>query len=140
MDMREINKNVISEFRANDGSLSGPMEGAPILLLTTTGRHSGNKHTTPAGFIDVEGQLVVAAANGGSDHDPDWYQNIQTDAQVTIEVPGAVIPSLARIATGDERSALLDRLSQSLPGMADHVSATSREIPVVLFSESQQTV
>ena len=84
----------------------------------------------------MEGQLVVAAANGGSDHDPDWYQNIQTDAQVTVEVPGAVIPSLARIATGDERSALLDRLSQTLPGMADHVSATSREIPVVLFSEA----
>ena len=136
MDMREINTGVISEFRANDGKLSGPMEGAPVMLLTTAGRNSGHAHTTPVGFIDVEGRLAVAAANGGSDHDPDWYRNIENDDQVTIEVPGASIPSVATITSGDERSELLQQLTASLPGMADHVSATTREIPVVIFSEA----
>ena len=136
MDMREINKSVISEFRANDGKLSVPMEGAPILLLTTTGRHSGTAHTTPVGFIDADGHLAVAAANGGADHHPDWYRNIETDSQVTIEVPGASIPSIATIATGEERSDLLQRIAESLPGMSDHVSATTREIPVVIFTEA----
>ncbi len=136
MDMREINKGVISEFRANDGQLSGPMEGAPILLLTTTGRSTGEQHTTPVGFIDVGGRLAVAGANGGSDQHPDWYRNIANDHQVTIEVPGASIPSLATIAEGAERAELLERLVDSLPGMSDHVAATSRAIPVVIFTEA----
>ena len=134
MDMREINKGVISEFRANDGRLSGPMEGAPILLLTTTGYRSGKVHTNPVGFIDVDGHLVIAAANGGGDHHPDWYRNIENDNRVTIEVPGASIPSTATIVSGTERVDLLERLAASLPGMSDHVSATTREIPVITFS------
>ncbi len=136
MDMREINKGVISEFRANGGKLSGPMEGAPILLLTTIGRRSGVAHTTPVGFIDAGGHLAVAAANGGSDEHPDWYRNIKSDCEVTIEVPGASIPSIASIATGDERSELLSRIADNLPGMSDHLSATSREIPIVIFREA----
>jgi deazaflavin-dependent oxidoreductase (nitroreductase family) len=135
VDMREMNKGVITEFRANDGNLSGPMEGAPILLLTTIGRSSGNAHTTPVGFVDADGRLAVAAANGGSDHHPDWYRNIESDGHVTVEVPGASIPSVATIATGADRTDLLEQLAASLPGMSDHVSATTREIPVVVFTE-----
>ncbi len=136
MNMREINKGVISEFRANEGKLSGPMEGAPIMLLTTTGRHSGTAHTTPVGFIDADGRLVAAAANGGSDDHPDWYRNIEMDRHVTIEVPGASIPSIADIASGDERNDLLARVTESLPGMSDHLSATTREIPIVIFRQA----
>ena len=140
MDMKEINMGVISEFRANDGRLSGPMEGAPILLLTTTGRHSGKAHTSPAGFIDDHGRLVVAAANGGADHHPDWYRNIEANSGVTIEVPGASILAIATITTGTERTDLLEQLAASLPGMSDHVSATAREIPVVTFIEANQRI
>ena len=136
MDMREINKGIVSEFRTNDGRLSGPMEGAPILLLTTTGRNSGNAHTTPIGFIDAGGRLAVAAANGGSDQHPDWYRNIESNNQVMIEVPGASIPSMAVVATGAERSELLQQLGKCLPGMADHIAATTREIPVVILIEA----
>ncbi len=136
MDMREINKAVIGEFRSNDGQLSGPMEGAPILLLTTRGRSTGERHTTPVGFIDAGGRLAVAAANGGSEQHPDWYLNIQSNLQVNIEVPGASIPSIATIAEGTERAELLDRLVEGLPGMSDHVAVTSREIPVVIFTEA----
>lgn len=137
MDMREINKGVIGEFRANGGKLSGPLEGAPVLLLTTTGRSSGKLHTTPVGFIDVGGRLAVAAANGGSDHDPDWYRNLTVSNKVTVEVPGASIPSIATVAEGQERSDILRELVESLPGMTDHVSSTSREIPVVILTEAR---
>jgi deazaflavin-dependent oxidoreductase (nitroreductase family) len=137
MDMREINKGVIAEFRQNDGKLSGPMEGAPILLLTTTGRISGGSHTTPVGFIDAGGRIAVVAANGGSDEHPDWYLNIEQRNEVTIEVPGAAIPSIAVVADGSEREDLLRTLAESLPGMSDHISATSRQVPVVIFSEAK---
>ncbi len=136
MDMRAINEGVITEFRTNDGILSGPMEGAPILLLTTTGRVTGTAHTTPVGFVDAAGRIAVAAANGGSDVHPDWYQNIESNGQAIVEVPGASISSTATIATGAERAELLDQLAATLPGMSDHVSATTREIPVVIFSEA----
>ena len=137
MDMREINTGVINEFRERDGKLSGPMEGAPILLLTTSGRRSGAAHTTPDGFIDAGGRLAVAAANGGSDQHPDWFRNIEADGQVTIEVPGASIPSTATVTSGAERSDLLHQLSETLPGMADHMAATTRDIPVVIFTEAR---
>lgn len=133
--MKAINESVISEFRENEGRLSGPMEGAPILLLTTTGRISGEAHTTPIGFIDAGGRLAVAAANGGSDEHPDWLRNIQYNDGVTIEIGGRTIPSRAVVAEGPERSDLLSKLVEALPGMSDHVSATSRAIPVVVLSE-----
>ena len=90
------------------------------------------------GFIDADGRLAVAAANGGSDHHPDWYHNIGSDDRVTIEVPGAKIPSIATIAAGAERSDLLRRIAECLPGMPDHLSATTREIPVVIFDRADQ--
>ena len=136
MDMREINEGVISEFRANDGKLTGPMGGAPILLLTTTGRSSGKARTTPVGFVDAGGRLAIAAANGGSDQDPDWYRNIENDDHVTIEIPGASIQALAVVAAGTERRELLQQLIETLPGMADHASSTTREIPVILLTEA----
>ncbi len=136
MDMRAINAGVIEEFRANDGELTGPMAGAPILLLTTTGRRSGNEHTTPVGFVDAGGRLVIAAANGGSDAHPDWFLNLERDPSVTIEVPGATIRSRATVASEPERSELLARLGRELPGMSDHIDASLREIPVVILTEA----
>ena len=134
-DMKEMNQAVITEFRANKGALSGPMEGAPILLLTTTGRRSGTRHTTPVGFIDADGRLAIAAANGGADHDPDWFRNLMQDSNVTIEVSGANIPSLAIVTEGEERALLLEQLTASLPGMSDHVRGTHRQIPVIVLTE-----
>ena len=134
MDMREINDGVIEEFRANEGRLSGPMAGAPILLLTTTGRRTGATHTTPVGFVDIGGGLAIAAANGGAADHPDWYLNIEHDGEVTIEVPGATIPSVAAVADEPLRTELLEQLAARLPGMAEHVANSGREIPVVVLT------
>lgn len=138
-DMRKINQHVISEFRANDGRLSGPMEGAPILLLTTKGNKTGAEHTTPVGFIDAGGRLAIAGSNGGADTEPDWIRNIRAqgpEASVTIEVPGAAITAKAELVADPERSELLDQMASTLPGMSDHLAATARAIPVVLLTEA----
>ncbi len=136
MDMREINAGVIAEFRKNDGVLSGPMEGAPILLLTTVGRRSGKPHTTPVGYIDANGHLAAAAANGGSDNHPDWFLNLQHDASVLVELPGVTIASVAEVAEEPLRDELLNVFAASLPGMSDHLEASAREVPVVIFREA----
>lgn len=134
-DMTELNQAVITEFRANDGKLSGPMEGAPILLLTTTGRRTGQRYTTPLGFIDADGRLAIAAANGGADHDPDWFRNLVGNDDATIEVPGAAMAVDATVTAGEERTALLEQLAVALPGMSDYIGGTDREIPVVVLTE-----
>jgi len=104
--------------------------------LTTTGRFSCEPHTTPVGFIDAGGRLVVAAANGGSEQHPDWYPNVHANNQVTVEVPGASVSSAAMIAEEPDRSELLQQLVRSLPGMSDHLSAASRDIPVIILTEN----
>lgn len=137
-DMREINRHVIAEFRANEGRLSGPMKGAPVLLLTTKGNKSGTDHTTPVGFIDDDGRLVIAGSNGGADQDPDWIHNIRSQgpaACVTIEVPGATIEAAAKFVQDPERNELLGQMAKALPGMSDHLSATDRSIPIVILTE-----
>ncbi len=134
-DMRQLNADVINQFRANAGVLSGPMAGAPILLATTTGRRSGNRFTTPLGFIDDDGSVVVAAANGGADQHPQWYQNLMADPQLTVEIGAASIEATAATAEGPERDRLMAALCQTLPGMADYVAATDRHIPVVRLTE-----
>lgn len=134
-DMKTINAQVIRDFRENDGELTGPMAGAPILLLTTTGRETGKPHTTPVGFLEADGRLVVAAANGGSPSHPDWYRNLRKDSTVTIEVMGRTIPATAAVVSGPERTDLLDKLSRTLPGMSDHIEATERDIPVIAMTE-----
>ena len=111
------------------------MEGAPILLLTTTGRSSGQPYTTPVGFIDADGRLAIAAANGGADQDPDWFRNLVHRDDVTIEVPGATIRARAVVTVGTERTTLLERLAGALPGMSEHITGTDREIPVVVLTE-----
>lgn len=133
VDMQEINRQVIEEFRSNDGQLSGPMQGAPVLLLTTTGRRSGASHTTPVGYIDIGGRLAVAASNGGSDQVPDWFLNLGASDRVRVELPGATIDSIAKTTTSAERLKLLDQMVTQLPGMADHLAATDREVPVVIL-------
>lgn len=135
--MRQINHRVIEEFRTNDGALSGPMAGAPVLLLTTIGRQSGCEHTTPVGFVDDGGRLVIAAANGGADHHPDWYGNLLADPAVTVEVPGATIGARALAADGEDRLRLLAALTAALPGLAEHVADTDREVPVVILTEER---
>lgn len=135
-DMREINAKVIADFRANHGALSGPMEGAPVLLLTTIGRRSGEAHTTPVGFIDAGGRLAIAAANGGADNHPDWYYNVLAHPAVTIEIPGATIEAVAETVDGVERDELLNTMAAALPGMVEHRAGTSREIPILVLRES----
>lgn len=66
----DFNKQVIDEFRANNGQVGGHFEGARLLLLTTTGARSGKPHTTPLAYLPdgVERMLVIGSAGGAPNH------------------------------------------------------------------------
>ncbi len=133
MDIQETNRRVIEQFRAG-GEIDG-MQRSRLLLLTTTGRRSGQARTTPMMFHREDGRLFVIASNIGAAADPMWCLNLRADPQVSVEVgdqDGAKVAATAEILHGEERARLWQHLTDTYPFFADHAKAAApREIPVV---------
>lgn len=128
-DMLAFNKAVIAEHRANGGRLSGAMEGRTVLLLTTTGRRSGEQRTTVLGYGRHEDGLVVIASNNAAPSPPAWYHNLLADPNATVEVGPEKFRVRARTAGPDER----DELGKVVPYLASQQKRTAREIPIVVL-------
>lgn len=128
-DMKAFNKAVIAEHRANGGKLSGPMEGRTVLLLTTTGRRSGEERTIVLGYGRHGDGYVVIASNNGAASDPAWYQNLFADPNATLEVGPEKFRVRARTARPDER----EELAKVVPYLERQQKLTAREIPLVVF-------
>lgn len=129
-----FNQRIIDEFRANDGRVGGPFEGAPVLLLHTTGAKSGRERVNPMMYRDLgDGRLAVFASKAGADTNPDWFHNVIAQPAVTAEIGTTVRSFRAHAATGDEREPIWTAQKQDYPGFADYEAATSREIPVVVL-------
>lgn len=132
-EMLAINVNVIEEFRANGGKVSGMFANEPLLLLTTTGAKSGEKRTNPLVHTLDGDRVVVIASFGGAPTHPAWFLNIQANPEVTIELPGESFTSKAVIPEGEERRRIYDQHAAQMPRFADYQAMTTREIPVVVI-------
>ena len=133
-DRRDGNASIIEEFRANEGRVGGPFEGATLLLLHHRGAKSGVERVNPLAYQDLgEGKVAVFASKGGAPTDPDWYYNVQANPDVTVEIGTKTSPAKARVARGDERDGIWERQKQLMPGFADYERKTSRQIPVVIL-------
>jgi deazaflavin-dependent oxidoreductase (nitroreductase family) len=124
-DMKAHNREFIARFRANGGA-----SGRALLLLTTTGRRSGNAHTTPMMYVRLDDRLLVIASNAGAPRHPDWYLNLVADPRVTVELGDATYDAEA-VPTTDERDALFARIAELFPFFIDHQAQVRRTIPVV---------
>ncbi|HTD49830.1 MAG TPA: nitroreductase family deazaflavin-dependent oxidoreductase [Acidimicrobiia bacterium] len=129
--VNDFNRSVIDEFRSNDGKLSGPMEGAPLLLLTTTGAKSGRKHTMPVAYLRDGDRIVVFGSKAGAPTHPAWYHNLIANPTVTVELPGEQFEARAVVTDGEERERLFARQKSAMPGFADYERKTTRVIPVI---------
>ncbi|MEU1728890.1 nitroreductase/quinone reductase family protein [Nonomuraea sp. NPDC005692] len=128
----DFNKQVIDEFRANNGQVGGYFEGARLLLLTTTGARSGKPHTTPLGYLPDGGErMLVIASAGGAPRNPAWYHNLRANPRATVESGVFVFDVEAEVLEGAERDAAFARAVESDPGWADYQAKTTRIIPVV---------
>jgi deazaflavin-dependent oxidoreductase (nitroreductase family) len=134
-DMKAHNRNVIAEFRAR----GGVEDGRPLLLLTTTGRRTGEPRTTPMMFIPDGDRLLVIASNAGAAKDPDWYRNLVEHPAVTVEVTGDTYPATAVVPRGAERDRLFAEVMARYPFFADHQAKVSRSIPVVVLVRGGQS-
>ncbi len=131
--MNEYNRRVIEEFRANGGAVGGPYEGAPLLLLTTTGARTGRAHTAPLMYLADGDRLVVFGSKGGAPTNPDWYYNLRANPLATAEVGTESLPVRATIAAGEERERLFAAQAAVRPQFAEYAARTTREIPVVVL-------
>ena len=136
-DQNAYNRQLIEEFRANRGKSGGPMEGRPLLLLTTTGAKSGKHHTTPMMYIRVDDQLLVIASNAGAPTHPDWYYNLVAHPEVTVEVGNEFFEAIAIVTEGQERQRLWTRVVELYPFFADHQAKVTRQIPVIVLKRRE---
>ncbi|HEY5295960.1 MAG TPA: nitroreductase family deazaflavin-dependent oxidoreductase [Gaiellaceae bacterium] len=111
-------------------------EGSTVLLLTTTGRTSGEPRTTPLIYAADGDRYVIVASKGGAPEDPGWYLNLSKTPEVELQVKDEVFGARARVAEGDERERLWAKANEVWPHYAEYATKTDREIPVVVLERS----
>jgi deazaflavin-dependent oxidoreductase (nitroreductase family) len=134
VDLKEINRGVIAQFRAG-GEVQG-MHRERLLLLTTTGRTSGARRTTPMMFHRDGGIPVVIASNTGAERHPHWFRNLARSPAVTVELPDETYESRAEILDGAEYDRLWAEITAAYPFFLDHQARVERRIPLVRLPRS----
>ena len=129
--LNDWNANVIAEFRANEGRVGGNFEGAPVLLLHTTGNKSGKDRVNPMMYLELDGTIYVFASNAGAQAHPDWYHNLVANPDVTIEVGTESIDVTAEPVNRSERDRIYALQVERFPGFGEYEQKTTRVIPVV---------
>ena len=105
-------------YRVTRGRLTGPqvLAGLPVIMVTTTGRRSGEDRTAPLVGVPIDGDLAIIGTNFGQRHTPGWVLNLEADPAATIGYRDRTVPALARPATDDERSRALHDAAVIYPG------------------------
>jgi deazaflavin-dependent oxidoreductase (nitroreductase family) len=129
----DFNSKIIAEFRENGGKVGGPFEGAPLLLLHTTGAKSGQERINPMMYDTIGDGFAVFASKGGAPTNPDWFRNLVANPHVTAEIGTETLELTARVADDATRAPIWDAWKRKYTGFADYESKTSRQIPVVLL-------
>ena len=130
-DVQDWNRQIIEEFRANQGRVGGQFEGAPVLLLHTTGARSGAQRINPMMYLDRDGRRYMFASKAGADTHPDWYHNLVAHPEVTVEVGTDTYQAAARPVAEPGRTRVYDEQARRYPGFEEYRQKTSRVIPVV---------
>lgn len=146
----DLNQGVITEFRANQGRVTGAMltrgqthvirggmsssEGMPILLLTMTGAKTGRTLIRPLCYSRDGDRLVIIASYGGAPGNPPWYHNLLANPVVTVEVGTEKFKARATQTSGAERQRLFDAQALLMPFFNDYQKKTKREIPVLTLT------
>ncbi len=134
--MTDFNTQIIEEFRAKGGKLGGQFEGAPMLLLHSTGAKSGAERVNPVMYRPVGDSFAVFASKGGAPTNPDWYYNLLAHPKTTVEVGDETVPVVAHVADDAERGPVWEAQKRDYPGFADYERQTTRQIPVVILERA----
>jgi deazaflavin-dependent oxidoreductase (nitroreductase family) len=132
--MVDFNAQVIVEFRDNHGKVGGNFEGAPLLLLHSTGAQSGEERVSPMMYLPDGDRFLVFASKAGAPTNPDWYHNLKAHPEATIEVGDETIAVRAEELPRAERDEKYAEQAALYPGFADYEKKTDRVIPVLALT------
>ena len=128
--MKAFNKSIIDEFRANGGKVGGPFEGAPLILLTTTGAKSGQQRVSPLAYLAIDQMMIIVGSKAGADTNPDWVHNLRAHPRAHIEVGTDAYDVVARELPVAEREELYPKIVAAAPTFGEYQSKTTRVIPL----------
>jgi deazaflavin-dependent oxidoreductase (nitroreductase family) len=127
----------VRRYRQTDGAEGHDWQGTTVLILTTTGRRSGEPRSTPLIYGKRGNDYVVVASKGGAEEHPDWYLNLVEQAEVDVQVRGDRFKAQARTATRDERPDLWRTMTERWPAYDEYQRKTARQIPVVVLEREE---
>ena len=121
-------------YRMTGGKVGGRWYGAPVMLVTMTGRKSGRRLTTPLLYLRDGKDVVTVASKGGFSKHPKWFLNLQANPDCEIEIGREKMQMRARRATPDEKTKYWPQLVKMYPDYDMYQQRTERDIPVVILS------
>ncbi|WP_163548070.1 nitroreductase family deazaflavin-dependent oxidoreductase [Candidatus Frankia nodulisporulans] len=124
----------VARYRETNGEVGYIWNGVTILLLTTTGRKSGQPRTTPLIFAKDGDDFLVVASQGGAPTHPLWFLNLEADPKAEVQVLDKTIPVLGRAASEQEKPRLWEIVSAAWPNYHVYQTRTTRPIPVVVLT------
>ncbi len=129
--MSDWNNGIIERFRSNGGNVGPPFEGAPLIILHTTGAKTGKQRLAPLMSLPRDGRLFVVASKAGADSNPDWLHNLRANPTVTVETADETYQATAVELAEPERTEVYAAQAAARPAFADYLTKTSRVIPVI---------
>ena len=124
----------IELFRRTGGRIGSQAGKLPMLLLTTTGRKSGQPRTVPLAYLADGDRKVLVASFGGDDRHPQWYRNLEASGEATIQIGSETQKARAVTASPEERAELWPKVVALYGGYAGYQKKTTREIPLVILT------
>lgn len=131
--LRAIGKLNVPLYRATGGRIGGRLNNAPILLLTTTGRKSGEPRTAPVLYLRHGDDLVVIGSNAGNAKTPAWSLNLQANGDAEVEIGRRKRRVRGRVAEGEERERLWRAMNEQYAGFDDYAERTNRDIKLFVL-------
>jgi deazaflavin-dependent oxidoreductase (nitroreductase family) len=126
----------VDRYQETDGEEGYEWNDTTVLLLTTTGRKSGEQRTTPLIYREHGDAYLVVASKGGADEPPAWYLNLEADPSVQVQVKGDKFSARARTASADEKPDMWKSMTSTWPQYDEYQESTEREIPVVVLERA----
>ena len=126
----------VKRYVATDGEEGHDWNGTEVLILTTTGRRSGEPRSTPLIYGRHGDDYLVVASKGGAPEDPAWYLNLSEHSEVQVQVLGDRFAARARTATAEEKPELWEEMTSRWPAYNDYQQKTTRDIPVVVLERA----
>jgi deazaflavin-dependent oxidoreductase (nitroreductase family) len=141
--MSDWNTEVIEEFRANGGKVGGNFAGAPMVLVHSRGRRTGRESVSPMMYLPHESDddaIYVFASKAGAPQNPDWYYNLITAGEGSVERGTETYTVAVRELEGDERDRIYDEQARRYPGFAEYARKTEgiRVIPVLELTRADR--